>query len=41
MNIDLRAKRPSREGRYVLLFGGSGCEREISLLGAERFLAEA
>ena len=41
MNIDLRAKKFSEKQRYVLLFGGRGYEREISLLGAERFLSEA
>ena len=41
MNIYLRRKRHSEKQRYVLLFGGRGCEREISLLGAERFLSEA
>lgn len=41
MNIDLRMKRHSERGRYILLFGGRGCEREISLLGAERILSEA
>lgn len=41
MNIDLRRESHSEKQRYVLLFGGRGYEREISLLGAERFLSEA
>ena len=41
MNIDLRAKKSSDKGRFVLLFGGRGYERDVSLLGAERFLSEA
>ena len=41
MNFDLRMKKISGDGAYVLLFGGRGYEKEVSLLGAECFLAEA
>lgn len=41
MNFDLRNKRASKEGAYVLLFGGMGYEREVSISGALRFLTEA
>ena len=41
MNIDLRNKRDLQDGAYVLLFGGVGYEREVSLSGAYHFLTEA
>ena len=42
MNIDsLQAKDFSENGRNVLLFGGRGYEREVSVSGAKRFLKEA
>lgn len=42
MNIDcLKNKNISKNKRYALLFGGKGCEREVSVAGAYRFLKEA
>ena len=41
MNTDSRVKNISREGRYALLFGGKGYEREVSISGARVFLKEA
>lgn len=42
MNIDsLRAECFSESGRCVLLFGGMGYERDVSISGARRFLKEA
>ena len=41
MNIDSVLKNDSREGKYALLFGGAGCEREVSLAGAKEFLKTA
>ena len=42
MNIDsLQAECFSENGRNVLLFGGMGYERDVSVSGAQRFLKEA
>ena len=42
MNIDsLQAECFSQRGRVVLLFGGMGYERDVSVSGARRFLNEA
>lgn len=41
MNIDSVSKNNSREGKYALLFGGAGYEREVSVAGAHGFLKTA
>lgn len=41
MNIDFGSSRSKKDERYVLLFGGRGCEREVSISGACEFLKTA
>lgn len=41
MNIDLRIKSSSKEGKIALVFGGAGYEREVSISGAHSFMAAA
>ena len=41
MNIDFDGKSFLKDKKYVLLFGGSGYEREVSIAGAYEFLKAA